>query len=383
MPLLQQKLALAGEVLQAHGPEHGGAQLLQPLPGARGDPQPGGLAPPEVGLGVDPQRGTSGGQGFGLGVRPSPLPHAQHQIGGLEGLARAGHAQLLQAVRALPDPGGVKEQKAHPAQLQLALHHVPGGPGDLGDDGLFGAQQGVEQAGFSGVDPAGQHGLHPAPHLFTLALPGRQAVQLLADPRQDLPGPVPLLGGQVLLGIVQQYLQPGQQVQKLLLTGRDLLLQGALQQGVAGVDLGPGAGVQQFGQPLAGRQVQLSVQKGPPGELARLGQTSPPGQAQPQHRAGQLPPAVAVQLGRVLSGKTVRPVKGHGHGPVGKVLPQDPAQMKFAGLPVLGRPLGAGKDPIRHLETARPRKADDADPGGPLRRGDGGNTIVDHRKFLL
>lgn len=48
-------------------------------------------------------------------------------------------------------PGGVNEPQEHAAAGDGFLHRVPGGAGNVGDDGAVIAGQRVEQGGFSGV----------------------------------------------------------------------------------------------------------------------------------------------------------------------------------------------------------------------------------------
>ena len=89
---------------------------------------------------------------------------------------------------------GVDEPQREPAQLHRLLHRVPGGAGDVGDDGPVIPRKGVEEGGLACVGPPHQGApdalVQPPPPLVG----GQQPVQ------------GPLLHGQVL---VQLFLGKG------------------------------------------------------------------------------------------------------------------------------------------------------------------------------
>ena len=66
-------------------------------------------------------------------------------------------ADLLDGVVGVAQAGGVDEVDGYAFDADLLDDAVAGGAGDGGDDGNFGAGQGVEQAGLADVGCAGKH----------------------------------------------------------------------------------------------------------------------------------------------------------------------------------------------------------------------------------
>ena len=66
-------------------------------------------------------------------------------------------ADLLDGVVGVAQASGVDEVDGYAFDADLLDDAVAGGAGDGGDDGNFGAGQGVEQAGLADVGCAGKH----------------------------------------------------------------------------------------------------------------------------------------------------------------------------------------------------------------------------------
>ena len=141
----------------------------------------------------------------------------------------------------------------------MSRSRVPGGAGDVGDDGPLIARQGIEQGAFAGVGPAHDGGGHTVfQHVSPAAgvqQPGEGGVAVPEGPA-DLVGPDVL---DVLVRIVHHRVKPGGNLQQGLLNGFQHPAETALQLGGGIAGRGSGLGVNQVDDGLRLRQVQPPV----------------------------------------------------------------------------------------------------------------------------
>jgi len=83
--------------------------------------------------------------------RGAAVQHHQSQLCPLQSVQAPAHAHLFHHIASLSQTGRVDQPQQYAAQHGLFLHRVPGGAGDVGDDGAVIAQNGVEQGAFSCV----------------------------------------------------------------------------------------------------------------------------------------------------------------------------------------------------------------------------------------
>ena len=200
------------------------------------------------------------------------------QTGRPQGLPAALHAQLLHNVLRVPDAGGVDEPQQHAAAEDGLLHCVPGGAGNVGDDGPVIARQGVQQGGLARVGPAHDGRPHAGfQHLSPLA-GGQQRCQAVIG---GLKGFRDLLRPDIfdiLVRIVHHSVEPGSHVQQGVLNGLQHPAQAAVQLG-GGVSGGGGSlRVDEVHHGFCLGQVQAAVQKGALCELTGFGLPGPGGE---------------------------------------------------------------------------------------------------------
>ena len=84
----------------------------------------------------------------------------QHPIGARHLGRRAPHTFAFDHVVRIPQAGGVEHVQRQAVDVDALAQHVARGARNGGDDGRLVAGQPVEQAGFAGVRPAGEHHGH-------------------------------------------------------------------------------------------------------------------------------------------------------------------------------------------------------------------------------
>ena len=87
------------------------------------------------------------------------------------------HAQGLHGVVGFPDACGVDEPEPGGAHHHRFLHGIPGGAGDVGDNGPVKACQGIQQAGFSHIGLAHNGGSHTLTEDSALTVGFQQVIQ--------------------------------------------------------------------------------------------------------------------------------------------------------------------------------------------------------------
>ena len=272
----------------------------------------------------------------------------------------------------------VNEPHGQAPQLHADLQGVPGGAGDVGDDGAVIARQGVEQRGFARVGTAHDGAGDALGELLAPAAGGQQSAQFFGLLAQYLGQLLHAEGVNVLVRVVQHGVEVGHHVHQSGVDVPNLPGQGSgeLAGGVAGAL--PAFGLQQVPHRLGLGQVQLAIEEGTAGKLSRPGLAGPLGEEGVQPQGQDHRGAVAVKLRRVLPGVAERaPAVGTQHPVNG--LPaavQQVAVDQIAGG-MIGQTLGAqGFEAIlRHLHGLGAGQAQDPDGAGTRRSGNGGNGI--------
>ena len=99
------------------------------------------------------------------------------------------HADALDGVRRVAQPGGIDDMQWHAVEMDVLTQHVAGGAFDIGDDGGVLLGQRIEQARLAGIRAAGDHHRHPLAHQSALVGSGSHAHQLgldLIEARRDM-----------------------------------------------------------------------------------------------------------------------------------------------------------------------------------------------------
>ena len=267
----------------------------------------------------------------------------------------------------------------HAVDVDMFAQQVAGGAGDVGDDRRLAAGQRVEQAGLAGVRAAGDHHRHTVAQ--QCALPGRalHLGQVRADGFQLAQHVA--IGEEIdlLLGKVDGGLHIDAQLDQLLAqlvhAPREFTLQRA--QGIAR-RLGR-AGLDQVGDGLGLRQVQLVVKEGALAELARSRLPRAQGQAAVQQQIEHHRPAMPLQFQHILAGERMRAGEE-----------QQDALVQHLALGVapgtvmgVARARRAAAQRLGDRQGQRPGNPHDADAPTTLGGGDGGDGVTAvHGTFL-
>ena len=244
--------------------------------------------------------------------RLTAVHHGDHQIGSLCRLAAALYAQLLHGVGGIVDTGGVNEPQEGSAAGNGLLHRVPGGAGDVGDDGPVIARQGVEQGGLTGIGQAHDSGAdavfqHPAP--LGGVQQGGEGVGGDLQRGSDL---LRLNVLDVLVGVIHHGVKPGGDVDEGLLHRLQAAAETAVQLG-CGVFRGSGGlGIDEIDDGFCLRQVHFAVEEGPLGEFTGLCLPGSGGKESGEQGVEDYGRAVAVEFGRVLPGIAVSAAEADG-----------------------------------------------------------------------
>ena len=178
------------------------------------------------------------------------------------------------------------------------------------------------------------------------------------------------------LGKIQRGLDQHAQVDQRVAQRVDLARELAGQGPAGAARRGLGARIDQVGDGFGLRQVDLVVEEGALGELARLGHAQARRgarfQAARQQQLQHHRPAVGLQFEHVLAGKRVRPREVDRQPLVdGAAVGGEEGQVgRFAGFQITGADPG---DDVAHCGA---RHAHDAHRAAPGRGGDGGNGLV-------
>ena len=210
------------------------------------------------------------------------------------------------------DTGGVNEPQEGSAAGNGLLHRVPGGAGDVGDDGPVIARQGVEQGGLTGIGQAHDSGAdavfqHPAP--LGGVQQGGEGVGGDLQRGSDL---LRLNVLDVLVGVIHHGVKPGGDVDEGLLHRLQAAAETAVQLG-CGVFRGSGGlGVDEVDDGFRLRQVHFTVQKGAAGKFSSLGLPGTGGEQGAEQFTQHHRRAVAVEFGGVLPGIAVSAAEADG-----------------------------------------------------------------------
>ena len=98
------------------------------------------------------------------------IDYQQYPICFADGLERARHADFFHLVIGVAQASGVDHVQRHAVDVDMFAQDIPGSASNLGDDSRLAPCQSIEQAGFSGVWPAGNHHRHAVAQ--QRALPG-------------------------------------------------------------------------------------------------------------------------------------------------------------------------------------------------------------------
>ena len=95
-----------------------------------------------------------------VGLWLAGIDHQQDAIG----IGNRGHgtfdADLFNHVIGIAQAGGIDDMQRHAIDVDMFTQNIPGGAGDIRDDGAFSASQRVEQAGLAGIRPSGDDHRH-------------------------------------------------------------------------------------------------------------------------------------------------------------------------------------------------------------------------------
>ena len=215
-------------------------------------------------------------------------------------------ADSLDRVVGVAQAGSVDEVDGHAFDADLLDDAVTGGAGDGGDDGNFGASQGVEQAGLADVGGAGEHDVQALAQTGTALGGVEETPQGVVDAR-EAPGSVGFLQEvDFFFGEVEGGLDQHAQGEQLFGQVIDLPREDALKRSGGGSGGLLSAGFDEVGNGLGLHEVELVVQEGAFGEFAGLGQADAEGSTYLQHAAQQDllddGAAVALQLQDVFAG---------------------------------------------------------------------------------
>ncbi len=199
-------------------------------------------------------------------------------------------------------PGGVGEAHRQPFEDKGFLEEISGGSRPGADNGPLVPEHGVEQAGLAGVDRPGEDNQGAVAE----ASAAFGSLEEFADSGDDLLDPVrEITGGQAfdfLIGKIHgraqghaQVFEPGGKLAYKLAKAAGEFFLGQEQAGARRGGDGLGYG-------LSLGQVELAIEKGPPGEFPGLGEPRAHGQETVQDRLQNGRAAVAVDFDHVLAG---------------------------------------------------------------------------------
>ena len=291
-----------------------GEERIEPLPGpdregdrVRARDPPGRRRGPEVGevgLVEDEQRVAVDQRGQrGVRFRRARVQHHQPEIGVLRAVERAADPLRLDRARFVAQPRRVGHDRRIAAEVEMDLDRVPRGAGLGRDDGDVAPGERVDQARLAHVGRAEHGDRDPVPE--PLAAPRvREMARDLAGERGDGAGDLRLgLRRQVLVGEVDHRLEMGERADQVPAPPVIERRQRAARLAHRLAALGLGLGVDQVGDRLDLREVELAGEEGAAGEVARPGggEARDAPEREPD-RLDRRPPAMEVELDEVLAG---------------------------------------------------------------------------------
>ena len=205
------------------------------------------------------------------GVGRGAVHHKQHAVGLLDLLPGAFDTDALNLVAGIAQTGGIDDVQRHAVDVDVLAQHVASGTGNVGHDRCFTARQGVQQARFTGVRASGNHHLHPFTQQAALARfctngveIGHHLVELGFDfaVREEV---------DLLVREVDSRFHVDPKVSKCFHEVIHTRGECALQRVQSRAGRLFRTGVDQVSNGLSLRQVELVVEEGTLGELARLG----------------------------------------------------------------------------------------------------------------
>ncbi len=164
-----------------------------------------------------------------VGERLRTVEHDQRKRRDGLRLAGARDAFDLDRIGRVAQTGGVDQRHRNAVEIDALGQRVAGGAGNLGHDRPRGAEQGVEQTGFSGVRPADNHD-HPA---FADDAAGARLTEQSSEARGNrVEFAAGLVAGEevkTFLGEIERRFEPRRQIEQRGIRRGDLAGQRALQ----------------------------------------------------------------------------------------------------------------------------------------------------------
>ena len=281
-------------------------------------------------------------------------------------------ADPLHRVVGLAQAGGIDDVQRNTLDLDGLAQSIARRAGDLGDDRPLLAGQAIQQRTLADIGQARQHHRQAGPQQAALAGPAAQAPT--DRTRQALQARHQVGVAQrvdLLVGKVERRLDQHAQLDQLVHQAMDLARKLAGQRAQRRAGRLRRAGLDQVGNRLGLGQVQLVVEKGTAGELARLRQPRTEFQAASQQLLHHHWAAVALQFEHVLAGKGMRRGKVEQDALIdsraSRVAEADQA-CQARRRPGAGQPFGKAASPT-------PGDTHDADATTAGRRGNGGDVV--------
>ena len=202
----------------------------------------------------------------------------------------------------LAQPGGVGQGDRDAAEVEPRFDHVPRGARPRRDDRRLPADQRVQEGRLAGIGRPEDRHHEPLAQAFAPAAIGEVRLHLGPERRRAAADLRVEIGREVLgFELDEGFLageQPGQPLRPTVMERGEAAL--GLLQGLPA--LGSGFGGDQVGNALGGGEVQLAVDEGAAGELARLGGACARRDQRLRHAGDHGRAAMEVQLGAVLAG---------------------------------------------------------------------------------
>ena len=205
-----------------------------------------------------------------LGQQPG-IEHRQLQVGGLGAGKRPADTLGLDVLGGVAQAGGVGQHHRPAMQVQMHLDDVAGGAGGGRHDGGLAPGQPVEQAGLARIGGADDGDMDAVAQPLAAPSLGKLAGHV-GDQGRHRRGHLPHQAvGHALVREVDHRFHQGQGAHQLGPPAFGQTGQTAVQLAQRLTTLGGGFRIHQIGDGLGTGQVQLAVQKGALGKLARLG----------------------------------------------------------------------------------------------------------------
>ncbi len=300
------------------------------------------------------QRRELGGQPGRCGVlRAGGIQYIEHPVGVLHGAAGAADTLRFGRVGGLAQARSVDEIDGQSIDMDGLAQQVAGRSRCVRDDGDFLTRQSVEEGGFAGVRLAGDHHGQPFAQQRTLARGCGEGIHCAADRGEALPERAIVEGLGLLVRKIDGRFDLGAKPRQRGLQRPDVGREFPLQRAHRGARRRRRAGVDQVGDRLGLRHVDLAVQEGTFSEFPWLGLPAAQLQQAPHQKVGDHCAAMPVQLEHVLAGE---------RGRCGKVQRQSLIQRVARGVEKT-RHLGAARR--RQVSQNRDRKARHQRAGDP------------------